>query len=152
MVNRMGVNSMKLRYRWLLIVIAGIFLLIQPAVGAVTPNKSVIAAGYDYSLAIQKDGSLYAWGDNGDGQLGLGDTTARLIPTRVGNATNWVAVAAGYHHCLGVKADGTLWVWGNNVMGQLGCSEIPLIRRPPSELGATLTGWQWPPETHTVWG
>ncbi len=42
---------------------------------------AAVACGYDYSLAVKKDGTLWAWGHNYVGQLGLGDTTNRLTPT-----------------------------------------------------------------------
>ena len=45
---------------------------------------------------------LYAWGFNYYGQLGLGDTTTRYVPTKVGTDT-WVAVACGYFHSLAMK-------------------------------------------------
>ena len=46
-------------------------------------GRAVVACGYDYSLAVKKDGTLWAWGFNRFGQLGLGDTTDRLTPTPV---------------------------------------------------------------------
>ena len=111
---------MKPRYFWLWFVVCGITLLIRPAAGAAAPNKSLIAAGDHHTVAIQKDGSLWAWGDNSRGQLGLGNHSDRDIPTRVGTARNWVAVAAGRNHSLGLKADGSLWAWGDNSVGELG--------------------------------
>ena len=51
---------MKLRYFGLWLVVCGITLLIFPAVSAAAPNKSLIAAGGYHTLAIQKDGSLWA--------------------------------------------------------------------------------------------
>ncbi|MCE9643717.1 hypothetical protein K8Q93_00495 [Candidatus Parcubacteria bacterium] len=75
---------------------------------------------YD-ALALRTDGSLFAWGDNGNGQLGLGDIASRSSPTQV--AGTWVAVSAGQYHTLGIKADGTLWGWGYNASGALGLSD-----------------------------
>jgi hypothetical protein len=69
-------------------------------------------------VALKTDGSLWAWGDNGSGQLGDGTRTDRLAPVQVG--TGFTAVAAGDNHTVAVKADGSLWTWGHNGVGQLG--------------------------------
>ncbi|HEX9884496.1 MAG TPA: hypothetical protein VGA79_11065, partial [Desulfobaccales bacterium] len=42
-----------------------------------------VVAGYEHSLALKADGSLWAWGNNGNGQLGVADTRDRKTPTRV---------------------------------------------------------------------
>jgi alpha-tubulin suppressor-like RCC1 family protein len=109
---------MKLRHLYLWGVIGAITFLAFPAAAA--PHKSEIAAGDYHTLAIQKNGSLWAWGANNYGQLGLGsaEANAHPIPTLVG--TGWVTVAAGGFHSLGLKADGSLWTWGANNNGQLG--------------------------------
>ena len=78
------------------------------------------AAGGAHSLAIEADGSLWAWGWNGVGQLGDGTTADRYSPTRVGMGTSWIAVAAGGEHSLAIKSDGSLWAWGDDEYGQLG--------------------------------
>mgnify|MGYP003588069515 CR=1 FL=1 len=67
-----------------------------------------ISASQSYSLGIKSDGTLWAWGANFNGQLGLGDNTDRNAPVQVGAATNWVDVSAGMDHSLGIKSDGTL--------------------------------------------
>ena len=81
------------------------------------------AVGANHSLAIRADGSLWTWGRNNNGQLGLGDITSRLAPAPVGSDSNWVAVAAGQFHSLGLRADGSLWAWGWNAYGQLGVAD-----------------------------
>ena len=72
-------------------------------------------------MALESDGSLWAWGYNAYGQLGLGVTTPdKLIPTRVGTDSDWTAVACGGWHTVALKSDGSLWAWGDNGSGQLG--------------------------------
>ena len=87
-------------------------------IGRVTVWASV-SAGDKYSLAIQDDGTLWAWGKNDFGQLGNGGIVAKT-PIKVGEGTNWASVSAGGSHTLAIKADGTLWAWGANTYGQLG--------------------------------
>jgi alpha-tubulin suppressor-like RCC1 family protein len=80
-----------------------------------------ISAGYAHSIALKSDGTLWAWGYNGDGELGDGSTTDRYTPVQVsGGGSTWAAIAAGYAHTIALKSDGTLWAWGDNDYGQLG--------------------------------
>jgi len=89
-----------------------------------TSNVIAIAAGYYHSLFIRTNGSLWAMGLNGEGQLGDGRgqdpdynnvTNAEQI---VGSGVT--AIAAGEEHSLFLKSDGSLWAMGNNDSGQLG--------------------------------
>ncbi|WP_371876541.1 RCC1 domain-containing protein, partial [Pyxidicoccus fallax] len=80
-----------------------------------------LAAGAQHSLHVAADGTAWAWGGNGVGQLGLGDFSHQhLAPTRVPELTDVVGVAAGDRHSLALRADGTVWAWGGNANGQLG--------------------------------
>ena len=79
-----------------------------------------VAAGSDYSLALRADGSLWAWGYNGPGQLGTGTRTDQPAPVATGTALPTRSTAAATYFGLAVRADGTLWAWGNNDAGQLG--------------------------------
>ena len=83
-------------------------------------NVVAIAAGNDYSLALKSDGTVWAWGENNDGQLGNGNTTNSSVPVQVGSFTGGTAIAAGGGQSLAVKSGGTVWAWGNNAVGQLG--------------------------------
>lgn len=90
---------------------------------------TAMSAGGFHALAIKSDGSLWAWGLNDRGQLGVGDRKNRPSPTRVGSANDWVAVAAStvWSHSAAQKADGSWWIWGFNANGQLG--QVDLIDR-----------------------
>ena len=79
-------------------------------IGALTTWSQVSAAGIggSHSAAIRTNGTLWTWGNNSQGQLGLGDTTARSSPVQVGALTNWQLVFCGGVSTLALKTDGTL--------------------------------------------
>ncbi|HEX3594104.1 MAG TPA: hypothetical protein VHU80_03350, partial [Polyangiaceae bacterium] len=81
---------------------------------------AAIAAGGSHSLVLGTNGTLYAFGGNVRGQLGLGDVAIHTTPTPVPLAGPAIAVAAGYAHSIAVTRDGQAWTWGWNVFGQLG--------------------------------
>ncbi len=88
-------------------------------------NVIAVAGGGAHSLALESDGTVWTWGSNGSGQLGLGywsggDSAAVSIPNQVGAISGVIAVAAGSSHSLALKDDGTIWAWGSNFYGQLG--------------------------------
>src|ERR1700738_4336187 len=97
--------------------ITGYYVL--PAVAEVDEVKA-IAAGEVHSLALKRDGSVWACGGNANGELGGGDTTLRATPVQMMGLQNVVAIAAGSSHSLALKDDGTVWACGNNTWGQLG--------------------------------
>ena len=84
------------------------------------------------------NGSLWAWGANDYGQLGVGGGADRLAPTRVDMATDWAAVACGDDYSAGLKTDGTLWAWGRDQFGQLGT--VDLVRQGRTHQVTTGTG------------
>lgn len=88
-------------------------------VGALTTWANVFS-GYDTTLAIKTDGTLWAWGSNQFGSYGDGTTTTQSSPVQIGSGTSWANAAAGYRFTLGIKLDGTLWGCGRNNTYQLG--------------------------------
>ena len=90
-------------------------------------NVIAISAGKSntcHSLFLKSDGTVWACGRNGNGQLGDGTTTNRFAPVQVQNLTNITQVKAGAIHSLFLKADGTVWGCGANQFGQLGTGAI----------------------------
>ena len=74
--------------------------------------------GYS-AFAIKTNGTLWSWGENSAGQLGIGNTQAQTLPVQVGTDTDWKQVATGVSSVLALKTDGSLWGWGLNMNGEL---------------------------------
>jgi alpha-tubulin suppressor-like RCC1 family protein len=86
-----------------------------------------VAAGAIYSLALKTDGSVWTWGLNNFGQLGLGDQVDRESPTEVGSISDTIIdIEAGYEHTLALKEDGSILSWGTNEYVQLGLAIVPV--------------------------
>ncbi len=98
------------------------FIIIPVQVGTDKDWIKVVAGSF-HALGLKKDGSLWAWGYNGYGQLGIGETTSATRPVQVGNQKDWLQVAASAFHSLAIKNDGTLWSWGDNEEGVLGTGD-----------------------------
>lgn len=88
-------------------------------------TSAAVALGQYHALVATPDGTVWAWGTNGSGELGDGGTTARPIAGRVAGLTGVTAVAAGTGYSLALRSDGTVWAWGLNNNGQLGTGGTP---------------------------
>jgi len=109
-------------------------------VGALT-NWSSFSAGFNHSVASKTDGTLWSWGNDIAGGLGI-DTSYRTnqsSPVQVGALTNWSQVSAGKSFSVAIKTDGTLWSWGNGAYGQLG-NNSTANRSSPIQVGSE-TNW-----------
>jgi alpha-tubulin suppressor-like RCC1 family protein len=102
---------------------------------------NVPATGEDFACASRTDGTLWCWGRNFAGRLGVGDAANRTAPTRVGVATTWSSVAAGLTHACALRTDSTLWCWGNNGGGQLGTGNTTSQDAPVQVTSPASTGW-----------
>jgi len=109
-------------------------------IGALTNWLGVSASYNQTCIAIKTDGTLWSWGYNAQGQLGLGNTTSRNSPVQIGALTTWLNVSAGSYLGLAVKTDGTMWTWGQNNNGELGQGNTT-DRSSPVQVGA-LTTWE----------
>ncbi|NBP55054.1 hypothetical protein EBU71_00650 [bacterium] len=109
-------------------------------VGALT-NWSKIGTGTAFALmmAVKNDGTLWGWGLNGAGQLGMNNVVSRSSPMQVGTSTNWSLVSQSRYNTAAIKTDGTLWLWGNGNYGQLGGNNAT-YRSSPTQVG-TNTNW-----------
>jgi alpha-tubulin suppressor-like RCC1 family protein len=133
------------RWYWVLAVL----LLAWPQLGqARPPLRGVppqhLAAGVAHSLLLRPDGTLYAWGENANGQLGDGTLVSRRTPAVVAAATAGVRfkqIATGSTHSLGLTVDGRVLAWGGNSAGQLGDNSTASHATPvPIAQGAVPLG------------
>jgi alpha-tubulin suppressor-like RCC1 family protein len=94
-----------------------------------------VSAGKCHNLAIRSNGTLWAWGDGGQGALGITCCCDKSSPVPVlGGFSDWCQVSAGCFHSLAVRSNGTAWAWGSNCCGRLGdgtcnnkSSPVPLV-------------------------
>jgi len=85
-----------------------------PVHAAPGENWKQAAAGGSHTVALKKDGTLWAWGNNWAGVLGTGSTSNSAVPLQLGSATNWIKVWAGTLESVAMQSDGSLWYWGEN--------------------------------------
>ena len=103
-------------------------------IGALTTWASV-AAGQQFTVAAKTDGTLWSFGYNQNGQLGVDNRTAVGSPVQVGSQTNWSTVAAGGFNSMAVNTLGILYLAGRNTYGGLGDNTI-IPRSSPIQVGS----------------
>ena len=86
-------------------------------------NWSSVSHAYYAGGAIKTDGTLWTWGSNSTGQLGLNQApspgTSRSSPTQV-PGTTWRSISGKQYGMWATRTDGTLWGWGAGGFGELG--------------------------------
>ena len=99
-------------------------------VGSAT-GWQLVSCGGASCCATQAPGSLWCWGLNDQGQLGLGDHSNRFVPGQVASDSDWIDVQVGSRHACSRRADRSLWCWGDDETGQLGdgasWTDLPVI-------------------------
>jgi alpha-tubulin suppressor-like RCC1 family protein len=96
-----------------------------------------VACGTNYTLALKKNGTLWAWGYNYLGQLGNNTETSTSTPVQIGSGI-WNQIASGYGLSAGILNDGSLYTWGFNGYGSLGDNTI-INRSSPVKIGSSNT-------------
>ncbi len=81
---------------------------------------NAIATGYQHTLGLKTNGTLWAWGRNVHGQLGDGTQYDRVFPVQIGGDSDWTAIFAGANSSGAIKNNGTAWTWGDNNLMHLG--------------------------------
>ncbi len=71
-----------------------------------------LSAGASHAVALKRDGTLWAWGQNDRGQVGDDTRENRKEPVVVSGARDWKAIAASHFNSYALKGDGTIWGWG----------------------------------------
>jgi len=105
-------------------------------------NWKFVAFGWEHTMAVKTDGTLWCWGQNDKGQVGDGTTTDRSSPVTVaGGGTTWKNASGGYRFTIATKTDGTLWTWGSNPYGELGDGTIT-SRSSPNTVAGGGTTWK----------
>ena len=106
------------------------------------------------SSAIKSDGTLWSWGDNEYGFLGLNQPAPTRIssPVQVGSDSTWAILSdgMGYSEAGGVKTDGTLWMWGYGEEGTLGLNEGGPGAHRSSPVQIPGTTWSTDPQKLVV--
>lgn len=86
----------------------------------VATNWRAVSSGENHTLALRSDGSIWAWGRNLSGEVGVGDKAIHDSPVRIGTANDWRWISTGRNASYAIKDDGTLWAWGSDFNDTLG--------------------------------
>lgn len=88
--------------------------------------------GEEHICVLSKEGEVYTWGINFNGQLGLNDRAYRLSPGKI-NLTDVVAVGCGLFYSMVLTKFGTIYMWGSNIAWKLDLG-LPACIRSPTKL------------------
>jgi alpha-tubulin suppressor-like RCC1 family protein len=79
-----------------------------------------IASGVNYAIALKRNGTVWAWGHNGNGQLGNGTTEQKTYAVQIIEIEDIVHISAGTNTSYALKNDETVYAWGRNIYGEVG--------------------------------
>jgi hypothetical protein len=102
---------------------------------------ATVSADWGHTCAIRTNGTLWCWGGNNYGQVGIGSVvTPQSTPIQeITGATTWATVATGIAHTCATRTNGTLWCWGNNNQGEAGQGNLDSPNTSPIQVGTDTT-------------
>lgn len=118
---------------------------------SMSTDWKIVRAGTFHTVAIKNDGTLWGWGDNEYGQLGVGRDTHRIrVPTQESTmSTDWIDVSVSSpnikssSYTLGLKSNGEVWGWGSSFnqlcIEKVGSSDY---KKVPIKISADSTSWK----------
>jgi alpha-tubulin suppressor-like RCC1 family protein len=112
----------------------------QTVAGGGTTWKDV-ACGDEHAVAVKYDGTLWTWGQNTSGELGVAGSSRSSPATVSGGGTTWKEISAATNISAAIKSDGTLWTWGANLVGGLGDGTTTNRTSPVTTVGG-LINWK----------
>lgn len=95
------------------------------------PAIKTIVADFSSTFAIDFEGHVWAWGENEERNLGLGNGLIRVIkPTRIPELSGIMSITALFEHTFAVDSEGSVWAWGTNFSHQLGLGHNNVMSKP----------------------
>lgn len=94
-----------------------------------------VKCGDKHTIALKQDGTLWAWGNNAFGQLGVGTIFNSNVPQQVGTDT-YTSISCGLNHSAAISTSGDLYVWGKNSSGQVGNNDPSADLTSPTKINA----------------
>ncbi len=98
--------------------------------GAATTTAPMISSGSFHSLAVDRNGKVYSWGSDANGQLGLGRKTFRTSPEQVQGLPQITSFSSLDNYVLAIDSYRRVWSWGFNACNRLGPREEVSESRP----------------------
>jgi alpha-tubulin suppressor-like RCC1 family protein len=134
-MNKRNYNpTIKFKFITLLLILVVRFALLGNAQCVVS-----LAHKNGHSLALKNDSTLWSWGINTFGFLGLGNTIHQFAPTQIDAAAKWTTISVGLESSFAIKADSTLWAWGTANFSRLGVTAIGTYISSPKQVGSDKT-------------
>lgn len=99
-----------------------------------------VSCGYGHTVAVKLDGTLWTWGNNNNGALGITGGNRSSPGSIASGGTTWKICSAGNQMSAAIKSDGTLWTWGLNTNGNLG-NDSTTSRSSPGTVSGSLLNW-----------